>query len=226
MPNYRRGQGFVEYILLVLLLGIISASALKITGVDVGDLFTSVTNTLSNKSNTVFADTFSDLSNWKSIFGPNRWSVLDGNLVTTSAGDQRIMETSNLPNDYVITTTAQLLSGGGYGIMFRLTPSGSSYAGYSFQLDEGYGNKFVLRKYSANGTEISTPIAVSNPPAGFDFYAPHKVTLSVVGNTYTAYIDGTQVMTATDNSYTSGGAGLRTWWSNQVSVSDFSVSTP
>jgi len=174
MPNYRRGQGFVEYILLVLLLGIISASALKITGVDVGDLFTSVANTLSNKSNTVFADTFSDLSNWKSIFGPNRWSVLDGNLVTTSAGDQRIMETSNLPNDYVITTTAQLLSGGGYGIMFRLTPSGSSYAGYSFQLDEGYGNKFVLRKYSANGTEISTPIAVSNPPAGFDFMLPIK----------------------------------------------------
>jgi hypothetical protein len=226
MLNRQHGQGFLEYLLLTFLLGIISVSAIKITGVDVGAIFSKVSDTLSNKSNVVFSDTFSDLSNWKSILGPNRWSAVDGNLVTMSAGDQRIMETSALPDDYVITTTAQLLSGGGYGIMFRLTPSGNSYAGYAFQLDEGYGNKFVLRKYSTNGTEISIPIAVASPPAGFDFYAPHQITLSVVGNTYTAYLDGTKVMTATDDSYTSGSAGLRTWWSNQVKISDFSVSAP
>ncbi|MHC1740806.1 MAG: family 16 glycoside hydrolase [Anaerolineaceae bacterium] len=227
MKNHsNKGQGIIEYVILLILIGVISAAALKLAGVNIGTAFTKISTAITGKTKTFLDDPFNNLTGWESIFGPNNWKITNGFLTTTSAGDQRIMEAANLPNDYVINTTAQLLNGGGYGVMFRLTQSGNTYGGYSFQLDSGYGNKFVLRKYATNGAEISTPIAVAKPPAGFDFNASHKVSIAVVGNTYTISVDGVKVMTASDNTYSSGGAGLRTWWTSKVKVDDFSVTAP
>ena len=223
---FKKGQGVIEYVLLLLLLAVITTSTLKLTGVNLSDTFTRISTAISGKSKVLFNDQFNDLSGWNSIFGPNSWKVVNGYLTNTSVGDERIMAYGDLPNDYVINTTAQLVSGNGYGVMFRLTQMGSNYGGYSFQIDPGYGNKFVLRKYSTNGTEISTPIAVSNPPAGFNFNAFHQVSVSVVGSTYTMYVDGVKVMTATDSTYTSGGAGLRTWSTSQIKVDNFSATVP
>jgi len=222
----QKGQGLVEYVLILFLLGVISVSSLKVAGVNVQSTYDKVYQALGGKSGDYLDENFNDLTGWKAIFGPNNWKIVDGYLTTTSSGDQRIMESTNLPSDYVINTSAQLLNGGGYGVMFRLTQSGNKFGGYSFQLDSGYGNKFVLRKYTSNGSEVKTPIAVANPPAGFDFNAPHNVTVKVVGNNFTMLVDGTQVMTASDSTYTSGGAGLRTWWTSQVKVDNFNVTAP
>lgn len=219
----KKGQGIIEYVLLLLLLAVITTSSLKLAGVNLSNVFMRISGAISGKSKVLLDDQFNDLSGWNSIFGPNSWKVVSGYLTNTSVGDERIMAYGSLPNDYVINTTAQLVSGNGYGVMFRLTPMGSNYGGYSFQIDPGYGNKFVLRKYSTNGTEISTPIAVTNPLAGFDFNAFHRVNVSVIGSTYTMYVDGVKVMTATDSTYTSGGAGLRTWSTSQVKVDNFSA---
>ena len=224
--KFYSGQGLIEYALLLVLLGVISLTTLKLSGVNISTVYSKISTALGGEPSAFVDDTFDSLSGWKAIFGPNNWKIVNGTLTTTSSGDQRLMETSNVPSDYVINTTAQLVSGSGYGVMFRLTQSGSNFGGYCFQLDPGYGNKFVLRKYSSNGSEISTPIAVANPPAGFDFYASHNVSVSVVGNTYTAYVDGVKVMTASDSTYTSGGAGVRTWSTSSLKMDDFSVAAP
>jgi hypothetical protein len=222
------GQGFIEYVLIVLMVVTISILALKLSGVEVNDLFASLSDGLfgGGRSKLIVEDSFDDLGNWTPIFGGKVWRSVDGKLVNTGGGDKRVMLTTELPDDYVVSANGVLLKGDGYGVMFRLTPQGNNYGGYCFQLDPGYGNKFVLRKYVTNGAEVSKPIAVANPPAGFNFNASHDIQIEVVGNTYTAYIDGVQVMTATDNTYTSGGAGLRSWDFSSISVDNFSVSNP
>jgi hypothetical protein len=222
----KKGQGFIEYLIIVFFLSSIVISAMKFSGVNLGYVYDQVVQALGGGPVTYFKDDFNNLSGWNAIFGPNNWKIVDGKLTTTSSGDQWIMETTSLPADYVINTTAKLVSGGGYGVMFRLTPEGNSYGGYSFQLDSGIGNKFVLRKYVSNGAEVSTPIATANLPTGFDINTSHQVSISVIGSTYTAYVDGVKVMTATDSTYSSGGAGLRTWWTSQVQVDSFSVTAP
>jgi hypothetical protein len=224
--SFINGQGFIEYILIIVLVGLSVIMALRLTGVSVSDLYQRIVAGFGEDSKTILSENFHNLNNWKQIFGADKWAIKDGWLVSSKGGDKRIMMISDLPNDYVITTTAQLLDGKGFGIMFRLTPDGNNYGGYSFQLDPGYGNKLVLRKFVQNGVEVSKPIAVANPPAGFDFYAEHEVKVSVIGNTFTAYIDGVKVMTAIDDTYPSGGAGLRSWSASNMKADDFTISEP
>jgi hypothetical protein len=71
--------------------------------------------------------------------------------------------------------------------------------------------------------ELGKPLAVGTPPTGFDFNAPHKVSVSVNGSNFTAYVDGVAVLSATDNTYTSGSSGLRVWDSTQAKFSGFTV---
>ena len=220
------GQGFIEYVLIIVLVALSVIMALKLTGVSISDLYQRVVSGFGEESKTILSERFDNLDNWKQIFGSDKWAIKDGWLVSSKGGDKRIMATSDLPDDYVITTTAQLVDGKGFGIMFRLTPEGNNYGGYSFQIDPGYGNKLVLRKFVKNGVEISKPLAVANPPPGFDFYAEHEVKVSVIGNTFIAYIDGVQVMSAVDDTYPSGGAGLRSWSASNLKVDDFVVSIP
>jgi hypothetical protein len=43
------------------------------------------------------------------------------------------------------------------------------------------------------------------------YNTPHQVQVVAQGNTFTAYIDGQAMLTATDSTYASGGVGLRSW---------------
>lgn len=173
------------------------------------------------------SDDFQNLDQWKSIYGKNEWWVEDGWLYADSHGDQRLMNTASLPDDYAVTLEqVQLLDGQGYGIMFRLNPSGKSYAGYSFQVDTGYGHKLVFRRYDKDGSELGKPIAVGDAPVAFGWNSPHRISVSVRGDTFRAYIDGNLVLTAQDKTYPSGGVGLRTWDSARVRFSGFYVTPP
>lgn len=226
LGSHASGQGFIEYVLIIVLVALSAIMVLKLTGVSISDLYQKIVAGFGEESKTILSENFDNLDNWKQIYGSDKWAIKDGWLVSSKGGDKRIMATSDLPNDYVITTTAQLVDGKGFGIMFRLTPEGNNYGGYSFQIDPGYGNRLVFRKFVKNGVEISKPLAVASPPPGFDFYAEHEVTVSVIGNTFIAYIDGVQVLSAVDDTYPSGGAGIRSWSASNMKVDDFAVSLP
>ncbi len=172
-------------------------------------------------------DDFQDLSQWVSIYGKNDWKIEGGWLVADSRGDQRLMNTAKLPDDYTVTVNqVQLIDGNGFGIMFRLNPNGNSYAGYAFQVDPGYGYKLLFRRFDKNGTELGKPLVTGNAPAAFGWNTPHKISVSVKGDTFKAYIDDSLVLTAKDGTYTSGGAGLRTWDSAKVKFDGFYVTPP
>ncbi len=52
---------------------------------------------------------------------------------------------------------------------------------------------------------------------------PRQVQIVVRGNTFTAYIDGKQVLQGTDSTYTQGGVGFRTWDGTTARFGNISV---
>ena len=75
-----------------------------------------------------------------------------------------------------------------------------------------------------NGREQS-PFGRINAP-DYDWNAIHNVSLQVNGNTFTTYIDDQEVISAIDDTYTSGAVGFRTWGSSKSSFDIISIVEP
>lgn len=219
----QKGQGFVEYAILVFILILDVALVLKATGVTVRDLYcTSLEGIGINPnvcSSAYFHDDFNgSLKGWDAIFG--NWHIEDGKLIGSGKGSMFV----DIPaENYMISLKDVLLSkGDGYGVFFRADDYGS-VDGYNFQFDPGYGDgEFLMREW-ANGAEFS-PFDRKKPKKDFDWNAPHDIDVVVEGDKFTTYIDGTKVSSGKDKTYTEGGVGLRTWDSSEVSVGGITVS--
>jgi hypothetical protein len=127
-------------------------------------------------------------------------------------------------NDYtVLLNGSTLSSGSGYGLVFRSQNTPNGITGYVFQYDPGFSpGSFLFRKW-VNGAELSTPIAVAKMP-GYNWYnALNDIKVVVKGNTFTAYVNGQQVLTVKDSTYATGGAGIRTWDSTLVCFDQFEI---
>jgi hypothetical protein len=151
----------------------------------------------------------------------------------TGSGERRALSGSASASDYTVTTDVTFISGeGGIGIWLRANSDAST--AYCVQVDHGFG-QIVLRERQAE-QELSTPLARTNPPAGFVWYGqPHLLSVTIKGNSLTATLDGTQVLNvpslteasafATARSTgltvsivppTAGGYGVRTWSTSLV----------
>lgn len=226
-----KAQGIVEYaLILALIVGVVFLS-LQAMGTSVGEVFCLVLDGLNFPSqycNSAYCESsFDSMDGWESAAGYG-WEVRDGQLCNTSNPyrgylfNQCSME--NLPDDYTVRLNgATLDTGDGYGIFFRLQNYDDKPNGYAFQYDAGYGGgAYVVRKW-VNGYEINPPI-VANRLQGYDWHdSSRDVELQVQGDTFTAFVDGEQVMTFTDPNYESGGVGLRTWDRTAVCMDDFSI---
>lgn len=226
-----KGQGLIEYALMMALLVLVVILALSLTGTSLADVYCSVVRQIapdnaSSCSVYVEEEEAVTLKNWVLVYGKADWSIND-DQIEMRGGDQRIVNTAELPDDYRVIVNPAVLEGGpGYGILFRQTPNGSSYSGYSFQVDKGLGNKFAFRRFDRNGVELNPPLAVVNTPGKFDWQGPHKIEVEVRGSTFKAYIDGQLVLTATDSTYPTGKAGLRTWNGAKATFGSFTVTPP
>ncbi len=237
------GAETLEFLVVVFLLAIAVIPALYLFAPSLKNTICNIVNSISGTTSdcaggaaTIFQDDFSTC--------PGAWGSLTGSLSCVdgrkcSGVNQNVLTLANDTNgqDYTISTNAQLKSGNGYGIVFRASGPSVGNAkptnGYSFQYDPGLG-KLVFRKY-VNGVE-KEPFASYKPtePPAYDWWGgPRDIKVVVKGNTFTAYVDGQQMLEATDNDFTSGQAGLRTWYGNdkagrgnQSCFDDFKVTTP
>ncbi|MCX7839401.1 MAG: DUF1080 domain-containing protein [Anaerolineae bacterium] len=213
-----RGQGTVEYVLIIAIFILSVILALSLFGVDVQGMYCQIVRNIGWEQGcgSYFSDDFNNLSQWQIISGS--WQTKDGSLLG-GPGEGRIFHNLS-QSDYVITVNGAVLNqGNGYGIWFRAT-NFSKVNGYTFQYDPGYG-AFIMRKW-VNGSEL-TPFAVARAP-GYNWYnTPRQVQIVVKGNTFTAYIDGKQVLQGTDSTYTSGGVGFRTWSTTTARFDKISV---
>lgn len=227
-----KGQGLVEYALLIGLIVVGTVLTLQLTGVRLSDVYCRAASAFGGEGvcggvKYACEDTFNaGLDNW--VKGQGAWQSKNESACASGVGMIFDKCSADLkPKDYTVQVSgAHLTKGNGYGVFFRTTlDEKGQFNGYTFQYDPGYGGgAFIFRKW-VNGRELS-PFAVA-PAKGYDWYgAPKDVTISVQGNQFTAYIDGVPVLTASDSSYTEGGAGLRSWDSSQVCVDNFSISVP
>jgi Flp pilus assembly pilin Flp len=227
--HLKSGQSLVEYAIILALVVVVIILVLAQMGVSLTHAYCLVLSGLDqNKAgncSALIADGFDNLDDWSQFWRSPNTRLEDGKLCMK--GDGRILNKTKLPNDYKINMDyAQLSSGDGYAIMFRLNQSGNNYAGYSFQIDPGLGNQFAFRRYDKNGAELSRPLSMSKAPANFDWHSPHNVQVVVEGSTFKGYVDGNLVLTATDNTYPSGQAGLRTWDNTDACFDNFTVTGP
>ncbi len=168
----------------------------------------------------LFSENFNSLDAWQHVRG--RWDLKNGQLCG-GPGEGRIFTSIDGNNYRVKIDKSMLHRGNGYGVFFR-TQNVEKVSGYSFQYDPGYGaGEFVIRKW-VNGYEISRPIARGRAPANYDWYDTNRtIELDVNGDTFTAYVDGEPVVTATDSTYPEGGIGFRTWSNTRACFDDITV---
>ncbi|HEY74514.1 MAG: hypothetical protein DRJ03_07775 [Chloroflexi bacterium] len=204
-----KGQSLAEYSLLIALLLAACMLILAALGISIWDIYCIVARGLGFGGSCAhyFYDDFADLDAWDIAWGD--WTT-DGEQMCGGPGEGRIF--TEIPaDDYAVTiNSATLRQGNGYGVYFRVTDT-PRFDGYSFQYDPGYrGGAFIFRKW-VNGRELWPPFAQTRA-RGYDWWeTPRDIKVVADGNTFTASVDGQPILTASDDTYSEGGIGLRTW---------------
>jgi len=245
------GQAKIEYVLLVGLVALVAIGSLIMMGPGVSNIFKTVKDELVNPtpkftSTPVLTPTSGSLTesaptptpeseerlshsdfedgdelDWYEAEG-KKWDINDGEYCADSGGEHRSFTGDETWTDYVIDLQARLGKGDGFGVYFRATEP-DAVNGYCFQYDPGYGKGAFLFRQVVNGRERS-PSIVEWAPTDYDWHGPARhIRVQVVGNTYTAFVDGVQVAQLVDDSYTRGAVGLRAWDDSDVCFDDVAV---
>ncbi len=184
-------------------------------------------------SDVVFADSFdssNSRANWR--FDNNHWwDIGDGGLQAGPVSGWNEVVSYAKKSDFAdgtVALDANVNDGSGFGLFFHLSgdPTKSKpFDGYNFQYDAGEG-AFVLRKW-IGGVEIYEPLAVATPEESFQWLGTsHRVSVTTEGTLITAKVDGQTVLSANDDSFSSGGVGLRLWNNADATFDNVSVTTP
>jgi len=167
----------------------------------------------------LFSSELNSLAGFISLMGS--WSAAGGVLNPSTIPYQNRLVVAGGPwTDFTYETTAQLLSGNGYGLYYRCD-SNPNITGYVFQFDPGLGNKFVVRKVT--GGNESSPFQTVSMPPGFQVNGQHKISVSVQGDHQVIKVDGATVMDFRDSTFSSGTVGLRSWAYSNVNFTNLNV---
>jgi len=226
------GQGLVEYALLLALIVIGIFLGLNLMGVSIADVYCKAASGISGSSEacqekllkTYCEDSFAgDSSSWQNVSGAP--TMQNGQMCFQKYSQLLNKCSLKMPqSDYSINLNGVTLQkpGRGYGVYFRSTLTAGGLNGYAFQYDPGAGNVLLIRSW-VNGREVNPPIA-RVPITSTIYNAPHDFKVDVKGDTFTVFMDGVQVMTAKDSTYSSGGTGLRFWDNTPTTcMNDFSI---
>jgi len=155
------------------------------------------------------------------------WKIVNGQLVPTVAGENRVLLNGSSGTDVQVSVSAALTSGPGYGVYFRSNgdPGATTFAGYCFQFDTGFtpSGSFVLRKFQYGG---QAALKWVNMPVDYAKYGTsHTTSVSAVGNHIVCKVDGVTVIDYTDTSspFLSGSSGLRSWSNSKVAFTSAQV---
>lgn len=238
--NSEEGQGLMEYALLILLVGIVMGGVAIAASRQLRDVYRiqeplsggepppSEEQAAATPSPTPIptpTPSATDWDDWQEVTGTH-WRKENGHYCAGPGGEHHSFYGAENWTDYIVTFTAELYKGNGFGVYFRATNFKQANA-YIFQYDPSWwytGRKgsFLYRKM-VNGRERS-PFAVVNAPADYQWHeVSRQIKVVVEGDTFTAFVDGQRVLQASDDEYTHGGVGLRTWNGSEACFSDFQI---
>ena len=215
-----KGQGLVEYALLLALIALVAALALDASGVSVSDVYRDTIATLRGDrvpagEEPACIQTIEATGQWnpyKDGFGRGgveyrngRFQVcsLCGGTVPGSHGKDYTLTFSNVQVENVRK------SWNGYGVLFRGTFEKKKYSGYMFEIERQNENKPTQVYFSkwVKGKQIRPLLSVLDLPS-FDWENPPEIQVKVEGDTFTAYLDGKEVLRAKDDTYPDGSSGV------------------
>jgi general secretion pathway protein G len=185
---------------------VINGSVVPVGRCSEGSLVAAATTTIAPTTTTTTTTTIAPTST--TIPQPAAWNVITG-TPTVNSSSVTIVGSATMTNlqpmgaDGTLSVSSTFSRGNGYGIWLRTALVGGAInSGFTFQWDKGYGNKFVLRLWGperfSSYLECSVPVSVAPiPPAMLDA-RPHTVSITLSGQSLTASVDGTVVMTVAD----------------------------
>ena len=249
MRRMRKGQGLVEYGLLITLAVLAVILILSLLGVNIGQVYSDVICALSGDGAVVYQPQgkWNLGSDWKPISGgnwKNSWQEtpdgqLIGNVDQKKGGATAIMLNEKLGDDFSVTLDMGQVTNtsnknknaavwNGYGIFFR-SSNPSKLDGYMFEIEQvkqGEPPYLYFREWQ-NGNQIGSGqkgnLAYAPVPAGFDLSNPGQIRLEVSGDTFAAYINGKKVLEAKDDTFKSGSLGLAVNQGSKATIKDMSV---
>ncbi len=231
--RFQKGQGLVEYALLLLLIAIVGGLALNAMGVSIPDIYNQVMAGLrgedaacsplarAGKEWDAFKDKF-----WRGGIaqkdGGFQVCPLCGGLLPGYSGSDYRVDLSGVKVQNVNPTW------NGYGVAFRAEYGKKGLNGYMFEIEKVNKNAPVQIYFSkwVNGKQIRPPLAVKNLPPDFDWNNPPDISVKAEGDTFIAYLDGKEVLKASDKTYTEGGAGVVSNLGTKLDFADFAVNLP
>ncbi len=182
---------------------------------------------------TLFSDDFeSGSGNWTPQNDTNVSIVLDGGTqvysVTNGPGSiaRTLVTEASVPGsstwkDYAVQARVMVKSGGtNYAMLMARVQNAANYYFMTVRLN----GRVELRRYQSGATTLGTCSSTTIPSCNIVGDTWYTATLEVKGNTLRALIDGTPVLTGTDDTFAAGSIGVgtdrATGWFDDVIVID------
>jgi len=234
----QRGQGLLEYALLIALVAVLIALTLNAMGISIADVYskavaalegdTSGEDDLDCKPLAVATDEWKNLEDkfWRGGIkqGDGEFYVcpLCGGLLPGFSGNDYVIDLSDVKVSNVLP------SWNGYGVAFRADYQKSGLNGYMFEIERVNKNLKTQIYFSkwVNGKQIKPPLATITAPANFDWDNPPSMTVKVEGDQMIAYLNGVEVLRASDSTYAEGSSGVIANMGTQLQFNDFYATPP
>ena len=215
------GQSTAEYALLLALVAVSAILILTVLGADVQSMYCTVVGIFGAGPEEcaiglLWEDAMDNFDLWDLARGRD-WESRDGQGCVDGGGEHRGFAGDETWDDYTVEVGgAEMSKGRGYGVYFRTT-NPTAPDGYVFQYDRGYysSGAFLIRPVSG-GRELP-PIKAVHAPDDFEWYGTSRdISIRVEGDTFTASVDGNEVLRVQDSRYPEGQIGLRSWGGSRV----------
>ena len=163
-----------------------------------------------------------DLSGWK-IHGTEKWYVEDGLLVCESGPEEKYgyLSTENTYDDFTLILEFKQEANGNSGVFFRSTLEGTKISGWQVEVaPPGHNSGGIYESYGRGWLIKPAPEKDKALKMG-DW---NRMKIKVVGEKVTTWINGTQMISFTDQKIGNGkgsialqihdGGGIKVKWRN------------
>lgn len=242
MRDKERGQGLVEYALILALVAIVAALALGALGISLEDAYEQVLAALggevATECETHFETSFDKEVNWVEVTSGfwgryGRWKIEDDKLVSPRLG--LVLLTDYSGSDYQISldeieSNDVRSTWNGYAVFFRARMDNRGrIEGYAFEFERvsRWSPYRMYFSYWSRGVQVPlNPPGYVSPPGGWQ--SAENLTISVEGDTFVAKMNGQEILRASDGRglYNDGFVGLASNFGSTVSFEAGTIESP
>ncbi|MCS7260095.1 MAG: DUF1080 domain-containing protein [Anaerolineae bacterium] len=236
------GQGVIEYALVLALLAAVVVLALSAMGVSLQNVLGEAVSAFGAPGMKpeqppceVFYQSQFDrgINEWyqlKKGLWEGKWRNIAGKMVGDPPAAALLKSVNR--DDYIVTAESVELTNEhhsyqGFALIFRAPALTDKLEGYMFEFEKKNAADPGLMYFSkwVRGYQIFPPLASAPVPANFDWNKVRQMRVTVQGDTFTALINGQEVLRVRDTTYTQGYVGMAVNGGSRASVGNFSVTS-